>query len=253
MKKEFDGMNVVVTGANRGIGKAISEKFLENGATLIAVVRNVDNFTETKKNFEKQYHRDVIPVQCEFSNEDDVKRAAKEILSSKRGIDVLVNNVGVAFPANILNTTTMKQIKDSFQINFFSPIYLTQLLSRNMFRNKKGNVIFITSVSAFDGGTNIEYTASKAAIVGAVRRLAIEYGELGIRVNGIAPSLTNTDMIGGRSDSELQTGRDRLILKRTARPEEIAEIALFLGSERSSFITGQIIRVDDGSLIPLKS
>lgn len=251
--KELDGKNVVVTGANRGIGGAIAEKFMENGASLFAVVRNAEKFRDLKEDLEGRFEREVIPVQCEFSDEESVKKAAKEILTHKKKIDVLVNNVGISYPNGAFNMTPMQQVKDAFQINLFSPLLLTQILSRNMIRNRSGCIIFLSSITAFDGGSNIEYVSSKAAIVGAVRRLAVEYGEYGIRVNGIAPGFTDTDMISGLNEEQLQIVKERSILKRNARPEEIAELALFLGSSRSSYITGQTIRVDGGQLTPLKA
>ena len=175
-----------------------------------------------------------------------MQKAAKEILSYKTPIDVLVNNVGVSYPNNIFNMTKMQQVKDAFQINFFSPILLTQIISKNMIRNKCGSIIFITSIAAFDGGNNIEYTSSKAAIIGAVRRLAVEYGEFGIRVNGIAPGFTDTDMGNEQKEELFQGAMAKSIIKRKAHPEEVAELAGFLGSSKSSYITGKIIRIDGG-------
>lgn len=251
--KEMDGKNVVVTGANRGIGRAIAEKFMENGASLFAVVRDAERFRDLKEDLERRFQGEVVPVQCEFREEESVKRAAKEILSHKKKLDVLVNNVGISYPNSVFNMTPMRQVKDAFQVNFFSPLLLTQILSRNMVWNRGGSIIFLSSITAFDGGSNVEYVSSKAAIVGAVRRLAVEYGECGVRVNGIAPGFTDTDMLSGLDDEQLRIERGRNVLKRNARPEEVAELALFLGSSRSSYITGQTIRVDGGQLTPLKA
>lgn len=117
-----------------------------------------------------------------------------------------------------------------------------------MIKNRNGNIIFVTSSAAFDGGSNIEYTASKAAIVGAVKRLAIEYGTYQIRVNAIAPGLTDTDM-GDIWNEELQKkALEHNVMKRKGKPEEIADVVVFLASDMSSFMTGQVVRVDGGIL-----
>lgn len=140
----------------------------------------------------------------------------------------------------------MDTIKECFQINFFSPLLFTQILSQNMIKNKSGKIIFISSTAAFDGGNNIEYTTSKAAINGAIKRLSIEYGPYNIDVNGIAPGFTDTEMGASQKTELYEIAMERNIKKRMARPEEIADIALFLGSNMSSYITGQIIKADGG-------
>lgn len=115
-----------------------------------------------------------------------------------------------------------------------------------MIKNKSGKIIFISSTAAFDGGNNIEYTTSKAAINGAIKRLSIEYGPYNIDVNGIAPGFTDTEMGASQKTELYEIAMERNIKKRMARPEEIADIALFLGSNMSSYITGQIIKADGG-------
>ena len=114
-----------------------------------------------------------------------------------------------------------------------------------MMKNRMGSIVFITSSAAFDGGANIEYSASKAAIIGEVKRLAIEYGPYGIRVNAIAPGLTDTDM-GQMDEKDEEIALSMNIMKRKGKPEEIASVASFLISDKSSFITAQVIRVDGG-------
>lgn len=237
----------VITGCNRGIGKAILEAFAKNGANVFAVVRKEsEEFTKYCQQLMEQYGVSIIPVYVDFQKEEQVKEGAKKILSYKKPIDVLVNNAGVARPLSMFTMTKMETIKEVFEVNFFSQLFFTQLIAKNMMRNKKGSVIFISSSAAFDGGANIEYSASKAAVVGAVRRLAVELGNYGIRVNAIAPGLTATDMGNSMSEEDEKLALGMNIMKRKGKPEEIADAAVFLGSDMASFITAQVLRVDGG-------
>lgn len=241
------GKNIIITGCNRGIGKAILEKYVEHGCNIYAVVRKITSkFMKDMEELELRGGVKIHPISCDFSSEQEVKDCAKTILLKKEKLDVLVNNIGVSYPSNILNMTKMDTIKECFQINFFSPLLFTQILSQNMIKNKSGKIIFISSTAAFDGGNNIEYTTSKAAINGAIKRLSIEYGPYNIDVNGIAPGFTDTEMGASQKTELYEIAMERNIKKRMARPEEIADIALFLGSNMSSYITGQIIKADGG-------
>jgi 3-oxoacyl-[acyl-carrier protein] reductase len=115
-----------------------------------------------------------------------------------------------------------------------------------MMRHKSGSIIFLSSSAAYDGGANVEYSASKAAVIGSVKRLAVEFGVYGIRVNAIAPGLTDTDMGAGMSEEDEAIALSMNIMHRKGKPEEIADVAVFLGSDMSSFVTAQVLRVDGG-------
>lgn len=241
------GKTAVITGCNRGIGKAILERYVKNGARVFAVIRKENpEFLKYCKELTTQYFIEIYPVYMDFSDEEQVKAGAKEILSYKYPIDILVNNIGVALPLRLLTMTKMETIKDVFQVNLFSQLLLTQSISKNMMRNKSGSIIFLSSSAAYDGGANIEYSASKAAIIGTVKRLAVELGNYGIRVNAIAPGLTDTDMGDGMSEEDEATALAMNIMHRKGKPQEIADAAVFLGSEMSTFITAQVLRVDGG-------
>lgn len=239
----------VITGAHRGIGKTILEKFCEYGCNCFVINRKEDPvFTEYCENLQKEYSVKIELFYADFSSEDEIKTAVKQIISKKVPIDILVNNVGVAYPQNMFTMTKLATIKDTFEVNLFSSILVTQLISRSMMGNQKGSIVFISSSAAFDGGANIEYSASKVAIVGAMRRMAIELGNFGIRVNTVAPGLTSTDMENSMSAEDEADAVSRNIMKRKAEPSEIADAVAFLSSDMSRFITGQVLRVDGGLL-----
>ena len=149
-------------------------------------------------------------------------------------------------PLNSFAMTKMETIRSAFEVNLFGPMLLTQLLARNMMRNKSGSIVFVSSSAAFDGGANIEYSASKAAIIGEVKRLAVEYGPYNVRVNAVAPGLTATDMGNSMSEEDEKIALSMNIMKRKGEPREIADTVAFLASDMSSFITAQVIRADGG-------
>lgn len=238
----------VVTGSNRGIGKAILTKFAENGANILAHARKKTvEFEEYCNSLEQKYSVKVVPIYFDATESAEMKAAVKEIKDTTGQIDILVNNLGTVNSIKLFQMTKMEEIHQEFDVNFFAQIEFTQYISRVMLRRKQGSIINISSCAAMDAYMGmLPYVSSKSALIGATRRLAIELGQTGIRVNSIAPGLTETDMAGQmQSELEKQTV-ERTIFKRMARPEEIANAVLFLASDLSSFVTGQVIRVDGG-------
>ena len=237
----------IITGANRGIGKSIVETFAENGATIIACVRTLSPDTELwMKSVEERFNVPVTPVLVDLSDDESVKDLVKKIILISKKVDILVNNAGIASGA-LFQMTTISELRKVFEINFFSQIVISQGISRVMSRNKSGSIINLASTSAFiaDPGT-LAYGSSKSAFARATKSMATELGPMGIRVNALAPSVTKTDMF----DQMSADARDSLIessaLKRCAEPQDIASVALFLASDLSLYVTGQVIRVDGG-------
>jgi len=240
----------IITGSNRGIGKAVLETFAENGADIFACVRKEsDEFSNVTERLSEKTGVSITPVYFDLAESERVKSGIKSILSSKKQIDILVNNAGVA-SGSFFQMTSLKDLKQVFEINFFSQILFTQGISRYMTRFKTGSIINIASTAGLIGDAGMtSYGSSKAALMFATKTMATELGEMNIRVNAIAPSITKTDMF----DQMEEKARNKLIdassLKRPAEAVEVANVALFLASDLSSFITGQVLRVDGGLTI----
>ncbi len=243
----LEGKTAVITGCNRGIGKSILENFAKNGADVFAVVRKESNdFNSYIKELSEMYNRTITPIYADFTSEEEVKNAAKQIISYKIPIDILVNNIGKGLPLRMATMTPMDSMKEVFQINYFSPFLFTQMIARYMIRKKKGSIVFVSSTAIYDAWSNVEYVASKSAISGEVKRMALELGPMGIRVNAVAPGLTDTELAGTMSEEDEKLVMERCMMKRRAKPEEVANAVAFLASDNASFINAHILRVDGG-------
>jgi 3-oxoacyl-[acyl-carrier protein] reductase len=247
MTKLLQNKVAVISGANRGIGKSIAETYAESGANIIACMRSLNPETVVWMNkLENKFNISVKPVLIDLSDEQSVKKSIKEIMGISKKIDILVNNAGIASGA-LFQMTTGAELRKIFEINFFSQIVISQGIAKIMVKNKSGSIINLSSTAAFiaDPGT-LAYGSSKSAFARATQSMASELGSSNIRVNAIAPGVTKTDMFEQMSID----ARDKLInssaLKRAADPLDIANVALFLASDLSSFVTGQVIRVDGG-------
>lgn len=240
----------IITGCNRGIGKAILENFAMNGANIFACVRKETNeFNELIKTLIEKYSVEIIPLYFDMTDEVAMKEAVMTIRKSKRKIDVLVNNAGIISESMLFQMTPIENMKKVFEVNFFAQMRLTQYISRLM-QNFGGSIIFMSSVAAMDGVPGqLEYIGSKSAIIGAVKTLSYEFGTYNIRVNAIAPGPTKTDMGNQISEELAQDSINRSALGRWGEPEDIAKSVLFLASDLSNYVTGQVIRVDGGGYV----
>ncbi|MGN0005773.1 MAG: SDR family NAD(P)-dependent oxidoreductase [Candidatus Gastranaerophilaceae bacterium] len=240
--------NVLITGARGGIGKVLVENFAMSGATVYANLRKEDEiFLNFASEVSRKYDTNVIPVYFDITNTSEMKKVLKStFFDNKNPVDVLVNNAGMAH-GGFFQMTPVSKIKEVFEVNLFAQMEITQFVLKLMMRQKSGIIINMGSILGLDiDKGSCAYGVSKAALMAWTKTLALEAAQYGIRANAIAPGLVDTKM-GGLMDGKVQ---EEIInscsMKRLANPDEIAKTAIFLASEDSSFINGQIIRVDGG-------
>ena len=239
--------NAIITGTNRGIGRAMVEAFAANGATVWAHARKeTEEFMSDMQQLAQKYQVEIRPIFFELTDYEAMKQSVKIVMSSKIPVDILVNNAGITYNA-LFQMSTEDNLRKQFEVNFFSVFLLTQYISKLMTRNKKGSIVNISSSAALDGNSGKSvYGASKAAVICMTNSIAAELGTSGIRANCIAPGITETDMLATMPTDVVKLAIETSDLRRGGRPSEIADTAVFLASDLSSYITGQVIRVDGG-------
>ncbi len=242
--------NVIITGCNKGIGKATLEDFAKYGANIFACVRsNSSEFKKFISTLKKKYKVKIYVIKLDLLKKSTISNCVNEIYKISKNIDTLVNNAGMLFNY-LFQMTSEKQLQEMFQVNYFSQVYLTQIISRGMTKNKTGNIIFVSSTSGINGDYGrFAYSSSKAAILSTVKILSKELSNYNIRVNAVSPGLTETDlMLSNTKAAIIKSEIEKISLKRIASTNEIADIILFLASEKSSYINGQNIVADGGNL-----
>ena len=244
----LQGKNAVITGCLQGIGKATLEIFAQNGANVFACVQKESTeYSEYISTLSEKNNVEIIPVYFDLLDEQAIKNGVSVIQKTKKPIDILVNVAGVAFDA-LFHMVTMEQLKKTFEINFFSQIYFTQYITKLMLKNPNGgSVVNISSISALDGNPGqLSYSSSKAALIAASKTMSAELAPKGIRVNAIAPGVIDTAMTANLPEEAMNRQMARSDLKRLGLPEEVAGAILYLASDMSKYVTGQVIRVDGG-------
>lgn len=244
---KLNNRTALITGCNRGIGKAIAHKLASEGANLICAIRKENLvFQAETEAWAVKYGVKIDFVYFDLTDEEGIKAAFKDLSKEKRTIDILVNNAGI--PAGgFLLMTSLSKIKEVMQVNFFSQILITQQVAKMMMKQKHGAIVNMSSVTALDNqGGWTAYGSSKGAMISFTRTAARELASFGIRVNAVAPGLIDTQM-GGEMDEKYQADMiNRADLGRKGTPEEVANLVCFLASDEASYITGQIIRIDGG-------
>lgn len=242
------GKNVVITGCNRGIGRAILDTFINEGANVWACMRSQNvEFEEELAALAEKNNVWIKPVYFELADEDSIKAGIKKIIGDKQPIDVLVNNAGMPH-SGLLLMTPMRDLRKVYDVNLIAPLLMIQLISKVMIRQGGGNIINIASIGGIETREGfLAYGSSKAALIWATKSVSKELAHHNIRVNGIAPGLIETRMgIDIHTPTQIEETVELASMKRLGRPEEISNVALFLASDMSSFITGQIISADGG-------
>jgi 3-oxoacyl-[acyl-carrier protein] reductase len=251
MNRLLEGKTALVTGANRGIGRAIAILFAAQGAEVIATVRNDGAITAEQIAREASVNPSKIRIMSlNLEDMESIKNLSTILISEGKKIDVLVNNAGYATGARV-QLTSKSQIDRSIQVNFVGPMLLTQrllrILSSDAGSQKVSSIINIsTSAVNYPGVGMAAYSASKSAMEQGSIVLAKEISLSNIRVNVISPGPVETDMLDLMDLESREQLVDSTWMKRAAKSGEIASVALFLASDLSSYITGQIIHVNGG-------
>ena len=244
------GKIAVVTGASRGIGRAIAVKLAAEGAVVIINYnRSKDEAEKVKEQIEASGGQ-VKLIQCNVASFESCEKMFEEVMKEFGRIDILVNNAGIA-QQKLFTDITPDEWKKMTGVNLDGVFYCSQqALKRYMIKNHSGVILNISSMWGQVGAScEVHYSASKAGVIGLTKGLAKEVGLSGVRVNCICPGVIMTDMMKGFDEQTVQELKEETPLNMLGMPDDIAETAVFLCSDRARFITGQIVGVNGGMII----
>lgn len=240
----LNGKIAIVTGASKGIGKCIVQLFASQGAIVYANARTKNSIDVWVGEANKLCSGKIISQYYDVTDTQAVKSAIIQIKKEQGKIDILVNNAAVT-SNELLTSITKSTMKNVFDTNVFSMIEMIQYVSKFMIRQESGSIINISSIVAQRGNKGqITYSASKGAVISLTQSVAKELAEYGIRVNAIAPGLVDTDAMRGVDEQYLQKRISNILMGRVAQPLDIANTALFLASNLSEYLSGEVIGVN---------
>lgn len=245
--KQLEGKVAIITGATRGIGRGIAEVFAKEGAKIaFTYAGSVDKAQSLEK--ELSVLTKIKGYQSDASDFDAAQKLVDEVLTEFGQIDIVVNNAGITRD-NLLLRMGKEDWDTIIKVNLDSVFNLTKAVIKPMMNAKSGAIINMTSVVGVKGNAGqANYAASKAGVIGFTKSVALELGSRNIRCNAIAPGFIETEMTAVLDEKVVQGWRDAIPLKRGGQPEDIANACVFLASDKSSYITGQVLNVDGGML-----
>lgn len=244
--KLLENKKALVTGSSRGIGHGIVEAYLKNGAEVWGLCSKPSAAKEELEALAKENGVAFHEIYADVGNAEQVIEVVKAALAEAGGFDVLVNNAGITRDGLSFR---MKKADwdDVLRINLTSSFLICQIVSNDMIRKRAGSIINMSSIVGIHGnGGQVNYAASKGGLIAYSKSLAQEVGGRGVRVNAIAPGFIATDMTKVLKEDLQKAMIEKIPLKRAGTPEDIANAALFLASDLSSYITAQVIGVDGG-------
>jgi 3-oxoacyl-[acyl-carrier protein] reductase len=246
--KLLQGKNALVTGASKGIGKSIALKFAEQGANVAFTYLSS---VEQGQKLEAELASKGVKAKGYRSDASDFAQADKlinDMVADFGTLDILVNNAGITMD-NLLLRITEEAWDKVINVNLKSCFNTVKAATKPMMKQRGGSIINMTSVVGLKGNAGqTNYSASKAGIIGFTKSVALELGSRGIRSNAIAPGFIETEMTAVLDPKTVQGWRDAIPLKRGGKPEDVADACVFLGSDLSTYITGQVLQVDGGML-----
>jgi len=251
--KRLDGKVALVTGGSRGIGRAICQAFVREGAAVIVnFTKNGDKAEALVKSIQQDGGR-AAALQADISSQSQVRAMAERAPAQFGAIDILVNNAGILSPGNALQMKE-EEFDRLFAVNVKGIVFCVQAIAPGMIERHYGKIVNLASIAGLSTAVNetTPYAATKAAVVSLTKRMAFELGPHGINVNGIAPGFVKTEMLGfldtDADRTRLEALKKKAMLGRIGVPEDIANTALFLASDESSFMTAQILTIDGGRM-----
>lgn len=244
--KMLEGKNTLVTGGTRGIGRGIALEYAKQGANVAFTYVSSPEKAEALATEIRSHGVECQPFQVDASNFEATQGMIKDFLANWKTIDVVVNNAGIT-KDNLLLRMSEEQFDRVMQVNMYALFYMTKAIMRNMLKQRAGSIINISSIVGVTGNAGqANYAASKAGMIGFTKSIAKEVGSRGIRANVVAPGFIETEMTADLPEAELKTWLEGIPLKRAGSVQDIADICTFLGSDKSTYITGQVIHVNGG-------
>lgn len=245
----LSGKVTVITGAGRGIGKAIAIQFAEQGSKVVINYRNSITQVEELLNLIKNAGGEAIAIQADISKEEEAKKLLEEAVKQFGRLDVLVNNAGIT-KDNLMMRMSEADFDSVIDINLKGTFFCMKHASNIMLKQRSGKIINISSVVGLTGNVGqINYAASKAGVIGMTKAAARELASRGITVNAVAPGFIETDMTDALSDKIKEATIASIPLKRYGLVNEVAGAVSFLASEAANYITGQVLQVDGGMVM----
>ena len=242
----LNGRKALVTGSSRGIGRKIVEKFLEEGAEVWGLCSHPSDAKADIETFAISHDTRFQEICADCGNAEELKSVVTEALKEAGGFDVLVNNAGIT-KDGLSFRMKMEDWQKVIDINLTAVFLVSQIVSNDMIHKKSGSIIHMSSIVGVRGGAGqVNYSASKAGLIGYTKSLAKEVGGRGVRVNAIAPGYIETDMTKAVNEKAREAWLATIPMKRAGQPEDVANVALFLASNLSAYVTGQVIGVDGG-------
>ncbi len=246
--KLLEGKTAIVTGGSRGIGKGIVEIFAKHGANVAFTYSSSSEAAETLAIKVSKLGVKVKAYQSDAASYSDSEALGAKVMEDFGSIDILINNAGIT-KDNLLMRMSEEDFDKVIEVNLKSVFNMTKAVQRTMLKQRKGSIINMSSVVGVKGNAGqTNYAASKAGIIGFSKSVALELGSRDIRCNVIAPGFIETEMTGKLDEVTVQSWRNAIPLKRGGSPDDIANACVFLASDLSSYITGQVLNVDGGML-----
>ena len=242
----LEGKIALITGASRGIGKSIAQRFVQEGATVAFTYRSSEEKARALESELTASGGTALGFKSDAGSLAESEELVKEVVEAFGTVDILINNAGITRDT-LLMRMSEEQWDEIMQVNLKSCFNLTKAVLRTMLKARAGSIINMSSVVGIQGNAGqANYAASKAGILGFTKSVALELGSRNIRCNAIAPGFIETEMTGALDEATVQGWRDAIPLKRGGRPEDVADACVFLGSDMSAYITGQTLSVDGG-------